>query len=416
MGFISFTFTKAYFYFIIYWTLDFLNSIEIKFFVKYTQYNGEYQKEFILLYLICVNIGELLSGILVIITKIKMNYLGEKEIKRPSRNSHLLIYNDLSLKKNKRILIFLMSLFDFLGRGADFLYLLFFDVLNLQPSHISWLISVDILSRIFFCRMLLKIRIYRHHIYSIILCSIGFFIMIIFSLKSIISDENGEYNTFHNWAYIIFIIAQKIFFSSGDTIGKILLTNKFLLPHYLMFYKSVISFIFFIILIPILFFTSKLSYNNFENLFQTGDIRLHIFLKILLIISAFFGIFSIFQIIYIFTPIHVAFINVASALFQIIQFTIFNNQVEHLIYLIFYIICLIVIGFGTLVFTEILVINVWGLNEYTRQGFLIKEELDQFPPDATILMDDKDEGLELNATIDDKKVNKTVRYSSKTQI
>ena len=82
----------------------------------------------------------------------------------------------------------------------------------------------------------------------------------------------------------------------------------------------------------------------------------------------------------------------------------------------FYIICLIVIGFGTLVFTEILVINVWGLNEYTRQGFLIKEELDQFPPDATILMDDKDEGLELNATIDDKKVNKTVRYSSKTQI
>ena len=99
MGFISFTFTKAYFYFIIYWTLDFLNSIEIKFFVKYTQYNGEYQKEFILLYLICVNLGELLSGILVIITKIKMNYLGEKEIKRPSRNSHLLIYNDLSLKK-----------------------------------------------------------------------------------------------------------------------------------------------------------------------------------------------------------------------------------------------------------------------------------------------------------------------------
>ena len=158
MGFISFTFTKAYFYFIIYWTLDFLNSIEIKFFVKYTQYNGEYQKEFILLYLICVNIGELLSGILVIITKIKMNYLGEKEIKRPSRNSHLLIYNDLSLKKNKRILIFLMSLFDFLGRGADFLYLLFFDVLNLQPSHISWLISVDILSRIFFVVCYLKLE------------------------------------------------------------------------------------------------------------------------------------------------------------------------------------------------------------------------------------------------------------------
>ena len=281
-----------------------------------------------------------------------------------------------------------MCVFDFLGRNIDVLYLLFFDVIYLEPMHIAWLISVDILSRIFFCRIILKFKIYKHHKYSLILCSFGFFIITLFSLQSIFFSKGGEYNKFHNWAYIIFIIAQKIFYSSGDTMSKILLTDKFYLAHYLMFYKSLICFLFFIILISILFLTSNLSYYNFEKLFQTGNIHTHIFLKIFLIISAFFRLFSIFKIIDIFTPIHVGFVNVASSLFHVIRFTIFSNEKEHLIFLIFYIICLFVVGFGTLIFTEIIIINAWGLNEYTREGFLIKEQLEQKPPDSTVLIDE----------------------------
>ena len=247
MGFISFTFNKAYIYFIIYWILNVINSIEVSFFKKYSQYSDEYQKEFNLLYLVCVNLGEMLSGILVLITKIKMKFLKRKEVQNSIEKFSKKAYKDLSLKnsKNKYILLILMSLFDFLGRGADFLYLLFFDVLNLQPSHISWLISVDILSRIFFCHYALQLKLYKHHKYSMILCSIGFFIMTIFSLQSIIFEKKGEYNKFKNWIYLIFIIAQKIFYSSGDTMSKILLTDKFLLAYYLMFYKSLICFLFF---------------------------------------------------------------------------------------------------------------------------------------------------------------------------
>jgi hypothetical protein len=332
----------------------------------------------------------MLSGILVLITKIKMNYLKRKEVQNSIEKFSKIAYKDLSLKnsKNKYILLILMSISDFLGRGIDFLYLLIFNTINLEPRHISWLISVDILSRIYFCRSVLKLKIYKHHKYSLILCSIGFFIMTLFSLQSIFLDKKGEYNTFKNWVYIMFIIAQKIFFSSGDIMSKILLTDKFFLVHYLMFYKSFICFLFFIILIPILFSTSNLSYSNFEKLFQTGDIHTHIFLKIFLIISAFFGLFSIFKIIDIFTPIHVGFVNVASSLFHVIRFTIFSNEKEHLIFLIFYIICLFVVGFGTLIFTEIIIINAWGLNEYTREGFLIKEQLEQKPPDSTVLIDE----------------------------
>ena len=420
MRFISFTFYKAYIYFIIFWVLDFINSLEIEFFVKYTQYNGEYQREFILLYLVCLNLGELLSGILVLITKLKMKYLKdnnyENEIRQEtSANSLKLIYNDLSKKKNKYILIVIMSILDFLGRAVDLIYLLFFDKLYLEQRHIKWLISFDILSRIFFCRIILKFKIYKHHKYAMLLCSIGFFIMTIFALQSIIFGEGGKYNDLNSWAYIMFIIAQKIFYSSGDTISKILLTNKFLLPHYLMFYKSLICFIIFILLIPILFLTSNIKYENFENLFQTGKPRLHILLKLLLIISAFFGSFSIFKIIDIFTPIHVGFVNVASSLFHVIRFTI-KNETEHLIYLIFYILCLLVVIFGTLIFTEIIIINVWGLNEYTQEGFLLKEQLDNMPPDGTILIDNE-ENHEHNLNDENvMRLSKTMKYSSKEYI
>ena len=390
MGFISFSFNKAYFYFIIYWIINVINSIEVSFFEKYSQYSDEYQKEFNLLYLVCVNLGEMLSGILVLITKIKMNYLKRKEVQNSIEKFSKIAYKDLSLKnsKNKYILLILMSILDFLGRGIDFLYLLIFNTINLEPRHISWLISVDILSRIYFCRSVLKLKIYKHHKYSLILCSIGFFIMTLFSLQSIFFDKKGEYNTFKNWVYIMFIIAQKIFFSSGDIMSKILLTDKFFLVHYLMFYKSFICFLFFIILIPILFSTSNLSYSNFEKLFQTGDIHIHILLKIFLIILGFFGCFSIFKIIDIFTPIHVGFINIVFALLEVIRFAVISDGKEHLIYIIAYIICLLVIGFGTLIFTEIIIINACGLNEYTHEGFLIKEQLDQFPPESTVLFDE----------------------------
>ena len=214
--------------------------------------------------------------------------------------------------------------------------------------------------------------------------------MTIFALQSILFEENGKFNQISCWIYIIFVIIQKICFSLGDTISKILLTDKFILPHYLMFYRSLSCFIIFVIFIPILFLTGKISFANYQNLFYIGDYRVHILLKIFIIIAGFFGIFSIFKILDIFTPTHVGFVNVVSSLVQIIRWKI-RNEIEDLIFWIFYIICLILIALGTLIFTEILIINAWGLNEHTKPGFLIKEQLDQLPPDGTVLIFDNEE-------------------------
>ena len=68
MGLLSFVFLKAYYFFLIYWIFDFLNTLEKFIFDKYTEYNGKYQIEFILIYIVCLNLGELLSGFLVLYT------------------------------------------------------------------------------------------------------------------------------------------------------------------------------------------------------------------------------------------------------------------------------------------------------------------------------------------------------------
>lgn len=97
------------------------------------------------------------------------------------------------------------------------------------------MISLDILSRVIFARILLKIKLYKHHKVSLILCWIGFIIMIIFAFQSIFFGVNGYYNELNSWIYLIFLIVQKILWSIEDSISKILLKVVLIIFH---FYKA----------------------------------------------------------------------------------------------------------------------------------------------------------------------------------
>ena len=224
MGFISFDFRKEYLYFVLFWVLDFINSI-----FGLIEY-GRYKAEYMLINFLCINIGELFSGFLILYTKLKMNYLRENEITPRTSNSlnkiePELIYNDLSLKDNIFLFIFLASILDFLGRNYNSIFIFCFGHIILEQRHIKWIISVDILARIIYSRVILKYQLYKHHRVSIIICSIGFLIMAIITIQSIIFSE---YNDSNSWIYLIFVIIQKFAFSLGDTLSKILLTDKFI--------------------------------------------------------------------------------------------------------------------------------------------------------------------------------------------
>ena len=150
---------------------------------------------------------------------------------------------------------------------------------------------------------------------------------------------------------------------------------------------------------------------------------MYIFSIIFKIISSFFQSFSIFNIIYILTPIHVGFVNVVSTLFQIFLLISTEHKGEDLLIWIFYLICLIVVIFGTLIFAEIIIINACGLNEYTKVGLLIKEELDNSTPNATLLSELDEEKTENNDSINcsqevikTRKPNNTMVYKYKSKI
>ena len=91
-----------------------------------------------------------------------------------------------------------------------------------------FLIFLSILSRTFFSRYFLRNKLYKHHFVSLTLFLVEYFFMCILTFCA------GDLK-FENWSYLLFIILRSILIGSKDVLNKNLFTNKFLLPHSLMF-------------------------------------------------------------------------------------------------------------------------------------------------------------------------------------
>ena len=244
MSLFSFSCFKSYYYFIIFWLLDLSITIIRDLYLEQEIKSEEYMKGTEFIYISCLNLDDLLAGFLVLYTLIKVRRIKPDNtlieiIKDSDKNmkkalSYELLNNKISSKNNKFIFLFLISLFEFMARSTYFLYLLIIGKIPIRIGQVIWLISIDIFSRIIISRMILKTKIYRYHILSIILTLIGLFSMSICAFKVITNNE------LDNWPYFLFIIGKYILFPFEDVLNKILLTNELLLPHFLMFYKFLI--------------------------------------------------------------------------------------------------------------------------------------------------------------------------------
>ena len=86
----------------------------------------------------------------------------------------------------------------------------------------------------FFSHYILKINLYKHHIVSLIIFLIGYFFKTLFAF--IAGDIHLE-----KWPYICFIIIQLILLGLEDVLNKLLLTEKCMLPHVLMFLRGLFN-------------------------------------------------------------------------------------------------------------------------------------------------------------------------------
>ena len=238
MACISFVFYNTYYYFLVYWILDLICTIIKNFFDENT--TSEYYATHEYSNLISLNIADLLAGFSVLFTEIQMKTKKKKEI-RKSKNTQELIYNDYSIQRNKFVYIFIISIFNFMACSIDFLYYLNYTKSQTKSEQFEWFGSTDIITRIIFSRIILKTELHNHHYISLIIFVIGILPMAIFGIiKSEISF------------YIFLALLKNVFFAIGDIFSKILLTKKFVLPHYLIFWKGIFIFFVHIILFIIL--------------------------------------------------------------------------------------------------------------------------------------------------------------------
>ena len=367
MSLIYISFYKTYYYFVIVLLLDLLNLLIKDHFDTIYSFDENF-KIIELFCLICYNIGDLLSGFLVLYTYITSRSVKEEKIvKKKSKNimQYELIYNDLSIRENKYSFILLISFLEFIGRFSDLFFYLIFNINRIRDGEITWLISVDILSRIAFSNLILKSKIYNHHILSIILTIISLCSM---SAGAFIIMKDTELS---NWPYFISLAIKFVVLSLEDVINKLLLTDKFLLPQSLMFLRGLFNSVIFVIFLLFIYFLKLMDFS-----LNINDSKSNIFIQISLIIIytlfAFLRSFSVIKVIDIFSPKHVSFINVIFYLFRLLNCRISSNDSITLI--ITDSLFLFIIAFSILVFNEILIIKTCGLDENTKNGFLEKEK------------------------------------------
>lgn len=367
MSLISISFYKTYYYLVIVLFLDLLNKLIKDHFDIIYSFDENF-KIIELFSLICYNVGDLLSGFLALYTYISSRSVKEEKIvKKKSKNiiQYELIYNDLSIRENKYSFILLISFLEFIGRFSDLFFYLIFNINRIRDGEITWLISVDILSRIVFSNLILKSKIYNHHILSIILTIMSLCSM---SAGAFIIIKDTELS---NWPYFISLTIKFVVLSLEDVINKLLLTDKFFLPQSLMFLRGLFNSVIFVIFILLIYFVKLMDFNlNIND--STSNIYIQISLLIIYTLFAFLRSFSVIKVIDIFSPQHVSFINVVFYLFRLLKCRISSK--DNITLIITDSLCLFIIAFSILVFNEILIVKTCGLDENTKNGFLEKEK------------------------------------------
>ena len=366
MAWISFKFYKNYYYFLIFWILELGTSIIKYFFDENSTYNNiDYSRDNEYFHLIELNISDLLAGFFVLFTEMQMKTQKTEEVKK-SKNTQELIYNDYSIKRNKFVYVFIISIFNFLGSSIEYFYYLISDT-KLKKENFEWLISVDIITRIIFSKIILKTRLYKHHIISLIIFVIGFLPL---SFCGFINSLNF---------YILLVFFRNVLYALGDIFSKILLTKKFVLPQYLIFWKGIFIFVIHIILFSILYPLEKIDFDYFS-FYKTKKILLGIVSILTLLPKN----LCVMKVIYLFTPQHVGFLNVVVSL-KNYGLYISNRDEKIASEIIITVLSFFVVIFGTLIFNEMIIINIFELDKGTKPGIIQREKIEM---DTSILEED----------------------------
>ena len=376
ISFFEFNCEHFFVYFIFYWILELLFRLPFTTLDEYFTFNDNMAKnEYI--FLIAFNIADILSGFLVWITKHSSKGLKEfEEIKTKENNNKIsLIYEskDLFIKTNYWQKIIIISFLDFISRSLFWIAYTINDTNkeeNKKICHIfqkDMTISVDIFMRYIFSKFILKMKMFKHRIFSIIVMGIGFVILLI---DDILLFLDNDFNLGLSLSFTGILTLRGIVFPLEHTLIKQIFSDFYLLPQHIQFLRGLIEMGITIVVTIIVVFSLdiKLDY-DFD--------AVKIIFIILFTFAACAKAFILLRIIYIFSAQSVSFLLISETLGMslcaiitiIVQYD--NNEIVNSLDFAFIsleFIGVFLILFSTLVYDEIIVLNKWNLNENVKEA------------------------------------------------
>jgi len=325
-------------------------------------------------------VSDLLQGILFLLETIRRKREANKlKNKKINSNEAELINKDKNTTKCGIInILIIISSIDFFCQLMFLIFVLIFKNDEvIKRYYQDFVLIIDITSRFLFCRYILNTYFYRHHIVSMIVNAVVFIVICFLDIRHIIKSN---FSIFEKIIFGIVLVIQTIAYSLEDVLNKIALTRDNITPYSLLFYKGLFQ-------VPLVIITSLLILiykDNESNVFQ-------IFLnsKIIGFVSIRRSIFILFniirsiclvQVIDNFSSQYLSILKVLESLFFFIYFFIYDMIVQGEIFELYekiiLIISFIILVLSSLVYNEIVVLNIFGLQDYTQHGLDVLAEKD----------------------------------------
>ena len=312
-------------------------------------------------------IAKMFAIIPFIILKIRTKRLQKYDTQKIMKNNTRLIYRNTKseIMKGKWIYIILSSVLIFI-QGLLLSY-----SLGIKSNSWIW----DILITSIFYYVIFRVKLYKHHYISIIIIILtGFILDLVF--------KNLQNDIKNNVLFLLMRFLREIIFSLVDVINKYLMEKKFCFVYELTFYSGFFGAILYGIFSILSYYYLKID--DFGEYYDNIN-RIEILVTIGLFITQ-LGVY-IFQ---LFTnknntPCHIFILYVFGQLANYMDFS--TNSIILIIGLIF-------ILFMSLVFNEIIEINICGLSENTKKNIVYRAEIDNLIIEKNLTINSFDEDNE----------------------
>ena len=307
------------------------------------QYDGTLLFKNVIMTVFCISTSRFLTLFPYIILKIRLkqakNYINNQFINQNALKSPQKKIEEIV--KGKWLYIILSSII--------FLIQLFFLVVSFHIKTNAWIWYI-LFSSIFYY-LIFKVQLHKHHYLSIIL-------IILIGLIIDLVTENLQKEVVNDLLLLIMKFLKEIFFSLYNVIAKYVMEKKYVSVYEFSFYVGLINLILLIIFsIFDHYYFEIYNYTDYFNNFNRNELLVLlgvIFTQLGINLTSLFATKNN-------SPCHVFIIFVFGQLAYYINF-----QGVSIIVIIF----LILILFLSLIFNEIIEINIWGLSYNTRNNIL----------------------------------------------